>query len=308
MGTTAGGGASTASRRYPWSVTCLRGDHSGEENGGPSQPSGAKREKADCPREHPVGRRGLRPVDVGAGAGAGEEAGEAACEGREAQGREAHGREGRRRQGRGRQAQAALVGRHLGRPGAPRHRPGRHLRPHRRHRRRPDGQRSAGTSPWPRAASGRPTTPAPPGRPIFDGEGSYSIGCVTLDPKNPNVVWVGTGENNSQRSVGYGDGVYKSTDGGKTLEERRPQELRAHRQDPRSTRATRTSSTSRRRARSGRRAATAASTRRPTAARPGRRSSTISENTGVTDVVHRPAQPRRRCSPPPTSAAGTSGR
>ena len=37
-----------------------------------------------------------------------------------------------------------------------------------------------------------------------------------LDPKNPNVVWVGTGENNSQRSVGYGDGVYKSIDGGQS--------------------------------------------------------------------------------------------
>ncbi len=52
--------------------------------------------------------------------------------------------------------------------------------------------------------------------PIFDGQGSYSIGCVTLDPNDPNVVWVGTGENNSQRSVGYGDGVYKSVDGGKS--------------------------------------------------------------------------------------------
>src|SRR6516164_2092783 len=52
--------------------------------------------------------------------------------------------------------------------------------------------------------------------PVFDGEGSYSIGCVVMDPRNPSVVWVGTGENNSQRSVGYGDGVYKSTDGGKT--------------------------------------------------------------------------------------------
>jgi photosystem II stability/assembly factor-like uncharacterized protein len=52
--------------------------------------------------------------------------------------------------------------------------------------------------------------------PVFDGDGSYSIGCVVLDPKNPDVVWVGTGENNSQRSVGYGDGVYKSTDAGKT--------------------------------------------------------------------------------------------
>ncbi|MGB5238865.1 MAG: glycosyl hydrolase, partial [Flavobacteriaceae bacterium] len=50
--------------------------------------------------------------------------------------------------------------------------------------------------------------------PIFDKEGSYSIGCVTLDPHNPNVVWIGTGENNNQRSVSYGDGVYKSVDGG----------------------------------------------------------------------------------------------
>jgi photosystem II stability/assembly factor-like uncharacterized protein len=50
--------------------------------------------------------------------------------------------------------------------------------------------------------------------PIFDGEGSYSIGCITIDPNDPLVVWVGTGENNSQRSVAYGDGVYKSIDGG----------------------------------------------------------------------------------------------
>src|SRR5262245_28193940 len=53
-------------------------------------------------------------------------------------------------------------------------------------------------------------------RPIFDNHGSYSIGCVTLDPKNPDIVWLGTGENQSQRSVGFGDGVYKSTDGGQT--------------------------------------------------------------------------------------------
>ena len=52
--------------------------------------------------------------------------------------------------------------------------------------------------------------------PIFDSEGSYSIGCVTVDPTNENVIWVGSGENNSQRSVGYGDGVYKSLDGGKS--------------------------------------------------------------------------------------------
>ncbi len=52
--------------------------------------------------------------------------------------------------------------------------------------------------------------------PVFDAEGSYSIGCVTIDPKTPDTVWVGSGENNSQRSVGYGDGVYKSLDGGKS--------------------------------------------------------------------------------------------
>lgn len=53
-------------------------------------------------------------------------------------------------------------------------------------------------------------------KPIFDGQGSYSIGCVVLDPSNPSTVWVGTGENNNQRSVAYGDGVYKSTDGGRS--------------------------------------------------------------------------------------------
>jgi photosystem II stability/assembly factor-like uncharacterized protein len=52
--------------------------------------------------------------------------------------------------------------------------------------------------------------------PVFENEGSYSIGVVTIDPSNPNTVWVGTGENNSQRSVAYGDGVYKSLDGGQS--------------------------------------------------------------------------------------------
>ncbi len=51
--------------------------------------------------------------------------------------------------------------------------------------------------------------------PLFDTQSSYSIGTIALDPVNPLVVWVGSGENNSQRSVGYGDGVYKSTDGGR---------------------------------------------------------------------------------------------
>ena len=53
-------------------------------------------------------------------------------------------------------------------------------------------------------------------QPIFDDGGSYSLGCVTVDPKNSGVVWLGTGENESQRAIGWGDGIYKSTDAGKT--------------------------------------------------------------------------------------------
>ncbi|MEQ9301555.1 MAG: glycosyl hydrolase [Cyclobacteriaceae bacterium] len=52
--------------------------------------------------------------------------------------------------------------------------------------------------------------------PIFDEEGSYSIGSVALDPNNPHVVWVGTGEHGGGRHFGYGDGIYKSEDGGTT--------------------------------------------------------------------------------------------
>lgn len=53
-------------------------------------------------------------------------------------------------------------------------------------------------------------------KPIFDSQPVYSIGCVTIDPNNPHVVWVGTGENVGGRHVGYGDGIYKSEDGGST--------------------------------------------------------------------------------------------
>ncbi|NNF66817.1 MAG: glycosyl hydrolase, partial [Gammaproteobacteria bacterium] len=53
-------------------------------------------------------------------------------------------------------------------------------------------------------------------QPVFDDQASYSIGVVMLDPNDPLTVWVGSGENNSQRSVAYGDGVYKSIDGGRS--------------------------------------------------------------------------------------------
>lgn len=52
--------------------------------------------------------------------------------------------------------------------------------------------------------------------PVFDNYGSYAIGCVVIDPTNPCVVWIGTGENNHQRSLGYGNGVFRSADCGKS--------------------------------------------------------------------------------------------
>ena len=53
-------------------------------------------------------------------------------------------------------------------------------------------------------------------QPIFDKQAVYSTGDVTIDPSNSNIIWVGTGENNGGRHISFGDGVYKSLDGGKT--------------------------------------------------------------------------------------------
>ncbi len=54
--------------------------------------------------------------------------------------------------------------------------------------------------------------------PVFDNQTTYSTGCVSIDPSNPSTVWVGSGENVGGRHVGYGDGVYKSTNDGKKWE------------------------------------------------------------------------------------------
>jgi photosystem II stability/assembly factor-like uncharacterized protein len=51
---------------------------------------------------------------------------------------------------------------------------------------------------------------------IFDNNGVFTLCCIAIDPKDSNVLWLGTGENNSQRSAHFGDGIYKSTDAGKT--------------------------------------------------------------------------------------------
>src|SRR5207244_6353134 len=52
--------------------------------------------------------------------------------------------------------------------------------------------------------------------PVFDHESTVAIGDVTIAPANPQIVWVGTGEHNARNSVSWGDGVYKSSDGGKS--------------------------------------------------------------------------------------------
>src|SRR4249919_868467 len=50
--------------------------------------------------------------------------------------------------------------------------------------------------------------------PVFEKEAVASVGAVEVWPKNPDVVWVGTGEANSRNSSSWGNGVYRSTDGG----------------------------------------------------------------------------------------------
>jgi photosystem II stability/assembly factor-like uncharacterized protein len=52
--------------------------------------------------------------------------------------------------------------------------------------------------------------------PVFDGQSTSSIGAVTIAPSSPDMVWVGTGEANNRQSSSWGDGIYKSEDGGRT--------------------------------------------------------------------------------------------
>jgi len=60
------------------------------------------------------------------------------------------------------------------------------------------------------------TNGGPTWEPVFDKQTTSSIGDIALAPSNPEIVWVGTGESNNQRSSSWGDGVYKSENGGKT--------------------------------------------------------------------------------------------
>jgi hypothetical protein len=67
---------------------------------------------------------------------------------------------------------------------------------------------SVGGGVWKSANAGRTW------RPVFDSQPVASIGAIGVAPSSPNVVYVGTGESDMRDSIGYGDGMYKSTDGG----------------------------------------------------------------------------------------------
>ena len=58
--------------------------------------------------------------------------------------------------------------------------------------------------------------------PVFETYGSASFGDVAIHPTNPNIVYAGTGEANNRQTSSFGDGIYKTTDGGKTWTKPRP--------------------------------------------------------------------------------------
>ena len=116
--------------------------------------------------------------------------------------------------------------------------------------------------------------------PVFETYGTASFGDVAIDPTNVNIVYVGTGEANNRQTSTFGDGIYKSDRRRKYLDEHRPQgnaDDLAHRDRPA---AILKSSMSRRTDISSDRTPNAACTRRPTAARPGRRSSSSTKTPG----------------------------
>lgn len=126
--------------------------------------------------------------------------------------------------------------------------------------------------------------------PVFDKEGSYSIGAVALDPKDPSVVWVGTGESNSQRSVAYGDGVYRSEDGGKNWKNvglKKSEHIGRIAIDPRNTNTVYVAAQGPLWAPGGDRGLYKTSD----AGKSWKKVLEISENTGVTDVVLDPDNP-----------------
>ena len=141
------------------------------------------------------------------------------------------------------------------------------------------------------AASGRRRTTARRSSRCSTARAKLAIGDVTVAPSNANIVWVGTGDAFTSRSSYAGDGVYKSTDAGRTWKNMGLARLAPHRahRDPSD------EPRHRLRRRDGpsllRRTPSAACSRRPTAARRGRRCCTSTTSVGVIDLVMNPTNP-----------------
>jgi len=126
--------------------------------------------------------------------------------------------------------------------------------------------------------------------PVFDHYGSYSIGSVALNPSNPHEIWVGTGEANSQRSVSYGDGIYKSEDDGhsfKNMGLKNSEHIAVILFDPRDTKTVYVAAQGPLWSAGGDRGLYKTND----AAKSWTKILNISENTGVTDVVLDPRNP-----------------
>ncbi len=122
----------------------------------------------------------------------------------------------------------------------------------------------------------------------------HSVGDIVIFQPNPNIIWVGTGERASRQSVGWGDGIYKTTDAGKTWtnvglkDSKHIGRIVAHPTNPDVVWVGRAG------ARYGDRAVIVGSTRRPTAARRWARTLFVDDDTGVTDVAIDPSDPSVR--------------
>ena len=124
--------------------------------------------------------------------------------------------------------------------------------------------------------------------PVFEKYGSASIGDIAVDQTNPNVVWVGTGEPNNRQTASFGDGIYKTTDGGKTFTNmglRETQTIARVVIDPKRSDVVYVASPGHLFGPNP----SAVSTRPPTAARRGTKIKYIDENTGFTDLAIDPA-------------------